>query len=226
MNEQDGYGSVSFGDSVPPAELPEAAATTAIMAPVAADPVPADPVPAESALPAHTVPADAAAESDPTLPLATAGAGDEFEGELVTCPECGTAARVVFKRRDARDFCRACDYPLFWTPSAIQRDRADADESLRRLPGTMGRATIASLPCPHCAELNALSAQICVRCGLALHPEPAPPPPAPAPVYVAPPPAPEPEPERGWPWWAWLLLAIGVAAAVTVAILYGTGVLG
>jgi hypothetical protein len=190
MNEQDGYGTVSFA-SGPPEEIPDAVSTTATIEPVVAD------------------------TAAPAVP----------DSEPVTCPECGTAAHVVFNHRDARDFCRTCDYPLFWTPSVVQRDRSGADESLRRLPGTLGRATIASLPCPHCAEPNALSAQVCVRCGAPMHPEPATAP-APVPVYVAPPPAPEPEPERGWPWWAWLLLALGIAAALTVLILYGTGVIG
>ncbi len=91
--------------------------------------------------------------------------------EFITCPECGTTASVTLNRRDSVDFCRNCDYPLFWTPSKIIRDPADSsDESLRRLPGTVGRATIASLACPFCYEPNALSAQTCVRCGKPMHP--------------------------------------------------------
>src|SRR3954470_24504042 len=65
--------------------------------------------------------------------------------EVITCPECGTSAQVTLNRRDSVDFCRTCDYPLFWTPSKVIRDPADNnDESLRRLPGTVGRATVAS----------------------------------------------------------------------------------
>ncbi|MCW2597739.1 MAG: hypothetical protein JWR06_189 [Jatrophihabitans sp.] len=141
--------------------------------------------------------------------------------EVLTCPECGTTAAVTVNRRDAADFCRKCDYPLFWTPSRVHYDSVSrsADETLRRLPGTVGRATVASLPCPHCAEPNALTAEICVRCGLSMLPTVAPPPP-PEPVY-APPPQPEVyvEPERGIPWWVWALLATGVAALATVVIL-------
>ena len=103
--------------------------------------------------------------------------------EFITCPECGTTASVTLNRRDSVDFCRTCDYPLFWTPSQIVRDPSDSsDESLRRLPGTVGRATVASLACPFCYEPNALSAQTCVRCGKPMHPVAET---APAPVYVA-----------------------------------------
>ena len=113
--------------------------------------------------------------------------------EFITCPECGTTASVTLNRRDSVDFCRTCDYPLFWTPSKIIRDPSDSsDESLRRLPGTVGRATVASLACPFCYEPNALSAQTCVRCGKPMHPVAEI---GAAPVYV-PPPAPElPAPE-------------------------------
>ncbi|HKC27311.1 MAG TPA: hypothetical protein VKB75_04810, partial [Jatrophihabitans sp.] len=56
--------------------------------------------------------------------------------ETVTCPECGTLGSVVLSRRDSADFCTNCDFPLFWTPSKIQLDRASiSDDSLRRLPG-------------------------------------------------------------------------------------------
>jgi hypothetical protein len=142
--------------------------------------------------------------------------------EVLTCPECGTAASVTVNRRDAADFCRTCDYPLFWTPSRVHYDSVSrsAEETLRRLPGTVGRATVASQPCPHCAEPNALTAQICVRCGLSMHPiEAPPPPPLPEPVYAAPTPEVHVEPARGIPWWVWALLATGSAALVTVIVL-------
>lgn len=143
--------------------------------------------------------------------------GAPTTGELVTCPECGTSAGVTLNRREAADFCRNCDYPLFWTPTVVLRNYAGSTEdSLRRLPGTVGRATVASLSCPHCAEPNAVSATVCVRCNRLLHPPPEPPPP-PEPVYVPPPP-PEPEyvePERGIPWWVWLI--VGLVAAVVIA---------
>jgi hypothetical protein len=141
--------------------------------------------------------------------------------ELMVCPECGTTAMVTLNRRESTDFCRNCDYPLFWTPSAVLRDRGtDLNaESLRRLPGTVGRATIASLTCPHCAEPNAVSATICVRCGLPLHLVDAP---APERVYIPPPPMPYVEPERTVAWWVWALLVVGTAVLVTLIVLITT----
>jgi hypothetical protein len=146
--------------------------------------------------------------------------------EFLTCPECGTTAQVTLNRRDSVDFCRNCDYPLFWTPSKVFRDRsADNDESLRRLPGTVGRATIASLACPFCYEPNALNAQTCVRCGRPMHPVAEAP--APAPVYVPPPPpAPLPEPKATVAWWVWALLGLGAAALIALIVLITTHTIG
>jgi hypothetical protein len=157
---------------------------------------------------------------------AAATVAPEPAREPITCPECGTAAQVMLNRRDAADFCANCDFPLFWTPSAVQREESlrSAEDSLRRLPGTVGRATVASLPCPHCAEPNALSAVVCVRCGRPMRIE-APPPP-PVPVYVPPPPAPEPVPEKHVPWWVWLLIGLGAAIVVVLIVLGAYGYLG
>ena len=122
--------------------------------------------------------------------------------ERTTCPECGTVAMVALTRRESDDFCRQCDYPLFWTPSKVQLDSGNtAGDSLRRLPGTSGRVLVASVPCPHCAEGNLLTAELCARCGGLMDP------PAPAPVVAAPPPppAPAPEPKKSIPWWVWAL---------------------
>lgn len=150
---------------------------------------------------------------------------DSGPREQVTCPECGSVQDVHLNRRDAVDFCRRCDFPLFWTPSRVTRDRdlGSQSEALRRLPGTVGRNTLASVACPHCAELNVVSAQDCIRCGLTMHPV-APPPPPP-PVMAPPPPPPVVvEPERGVPWWVWLLLALGTVAIVVLVVLKATGV--
>lgn len=140
----------------------------------------------------------------------------------VVCPECGTPAPATLNRRDARDFCAKCDFPLFWTPAEVIRDGAEGGgESLRRLPGTAGRATVASVPCPTCAEANPIAAETCLRCGgpmvLVTAPEP---------VYVpAPAPAPVPEPEPvqtgiGWYWWlvggATLVALIALVVVVLV----------
>jgi hypothetical protein len=148
--------------------------------------------------------------------------------ELITCPECGSSAMVTLNRREAQDFCRNCDYPLFWTPNTVLRDPSanSAADSLRRLPGTVGRATLASLACPHCSEPNALSAQVCVRCGLSMQVE-APPPP-PEPVYVPPPPEPVyvPPPKERVEWWVWLLIGLSVAALIVVGVLAATHTIG
>ena len=143
--------------------------------------------------------------------------------EQVSCPECGRVATVTLTRRESVDFCTNCDYPLFWTPSKILVDRSGlSDESLRRLPGTVGRVAIASFPCPHCAELNQVSAVDCIRCGRPLRPVHFV---APTPVYVPPPPMPEPEPEpRGVPWWVWVLVAAAVATTIVMIVLAETGV--
>jgi hypothetical protein len=157
---------------------------------------------------------------DPQPPAAT---------ETITCPECGTIATVTLNRRDSSDFCRNCDYPLFWTPSRVLRDRSadSGDQALRRLPGTVGRATLASLVCPHCAEPNAVSAVTCVRCLQLLHPV-AVLPAVPEPVVYVPPPAPipEPDPEPGVAWWVWALIGAALLATVVLVILIVTHTIG
>ena len=145
--------------------------------------------------------------------------------ETVTCPECGSIAQISVNRRESLDFCRTCDYPLFWTPSNVVRDGSGVSaESLRRLPGQAGRATIASLPCPFCYEPNALSAQTCIRCNRPMHPvDEAPPPPAP--VYFAPEPVVVEQPKKV-AWWVWALLALGAAALIVLVVLISTGTIG
>lgn len=134
----------------------------------------------------------------------------------LACPECGTEAVVSLNRRDAVDFCAQCDFPLFWTPTEIRfgDDRRTAEDSLRRLPGTAGRVTVGSVPCPHCQEANGLAAVTCIRCGLPMVVAAAPPPP-PAPVPLAAPA--EPEPTRT-PWWVWLAALLTLALFVTVLV--------
>ena len=173
--------------------------------------------PPEFAPPADAVPAD-------VVPAAVTSSPPE----LVTCPECGATQQVQLNRRAASDFCSQCDFPLFWTPSRVERERAAASngESLRRLPGTVGRSTLASAACPHCAELNVVSAVVCIRCGLSMHPVEAPPPPPPPPAPLPPPPVVEVVPERGIPWWVWALLGLGIAALITLVVLILTGTIG
>lgn len=145
--------------------------------------------------------------------------------DRVTCPECGAVQEVYLNRRDAVDFCHSCDFPLFWTPSEVVRDRGAGDgEALRRLPGTVGRTTLASTACPHCSELNLVNAQVCIRCGQPMHPVAEAPPP-PVPVYVPPPPPiVEPEPKRGVPWWVWAT-SVALVVGVVLLILFLTNVI-
>ncbi|MDT4956667.1 MAG: hypothetical protein QOD31_466 [Pseudonocardiales bacterium] len=162
------------------------------------------------------------------VPVPVAAAQPPAATETITCPECGTIATVTLNRRDSSDFCRNCDYPLVWTPSRLLRDRSldTGDQALRRLPGTVGRATLASLVCPHCAEPNAVSAVTCVRC---LQPmvvvQVLPPAPEPV-VYVPPPVYVEPEPEPGVAWWVWALIGAALVATVVLVILIVTHTVG
>src|SRR4051812_10367015 len=106
----------------------------------------------------------------------------------VACPSCGTVSRLDQMRREADEFCRVCDYPLFWARSTEFAEGAAAEghgESLRRLPGTAGRQAPASINCPACTESNPITELFCIRCGADLHP---------APVIVIEPPAPPPPP--------------------------------
>lgn len=138
--------------------------------------------------------------------------------EQVTCPECGTVAMVALTRRESDDFCAQCDYPLFWTPSKVVLDSGTlAGDSLRRLPGTSGRVMVGSVPCPHCAEGNLLTAALCARCGGDMNPPPAPVVIAPAPP---PPPAPEPEPTKSVPWWVWAVGGVTLLLLIALIVYF------
>lgn len=152
-------------------------------------------------------------QSLPTIVTETSSARRE-----VTCPECGTVATIAVNRREAEDFCRRCDFPLFWTPAAIVMDTSSgpSSDALRRLPGTAGRVTVGRLACPHCAEMNPVTETHCLRCQGDLHP---PLPPAPtAPVALPPPPAPEPEPVTKTPWWVWAGIALTLAVFIALVL--------
>lgn len=161
-------------------------------------------------------PTQAAPQPQPVAPAPSPAPG--VANETVTCPECGATQYVNLNRRDSTDFCRRCDFPLFWVPSRVTRDHnpATSGESLRRLPGTGGATRLASIACPHCAERNPATAETCARCGRSMRLES--PPPPPQPVYVPPPaPEPEPEPAQGVPWWVWTLIGtVGVVLAFVV----------
>jgi hypothetical protein len=176
---------------------------------------------------------DAPASAAPTGPVTAAPAAETTTlttgtAEFVTCPECGTTATVNLRRRESADFCRNCDFPLFWTPSQVLLGHADlADDSLRRLPGTTGRAMTASAACPHCAEPNPVMAETCVRCGRSMHVRAeAPPPPPPPPVYVQPPAPVYVEPKKRIPWWVWLVAGLLISTVVVLAILWANGTFG
>src|SRR4051812_15545266 len=166
-------------------------------------------------------PAGPAAPPTPALTLApaarTGSAGIAPAGEIVTCPECGQVATVDMARRQADDFCTSCDFPLFWARGQVMPSVGeDSGASLRRLPGTVGRAATAALICPHCAEPNPPAGEICIRCSLSLHPvEIA----EPEPVIFVPLPPPPPMPDRTFDWWwvvALVTVLIAIAAVVTL----------
>jgi hypothetical protein len=138
--------------------------------------------------------------------------------DLVTCPECGEMATVDAARRKSEDFCRKCDFPLFWArTTVILPSGEETGASLRRLPGTVGRAATAALLCPHCGEPNSPAAENCIRCTLSLHPVELPP----EPVYI---PAPEPERVpvvigREYPLW-WILLVTATVLTITLMVVW------
>lgn len=139
----------------------------------------------------------------------------------LTCPGCGTVTDLDKFDKSAEEFCRTCDYPLFWAVSPevmVYANGEAADTTLKRLPGAGGRRELASAACPTCAELNPLDAEVCVRCGgpmVLVEPEPEPEPPPPPP----PPPEPEPEPEASRDWIWWIALAIGLVLSTAVIVL-------
>ena len=114
----------------------------------------------------------------------TAIPGGDVMAEIV-CPECGLVTSLTAIRRNADEFCKHCDYPLFSAPTALPlvAGATASDATLRRLPGAGGRMMIGTLVCPACGELNPMSEVWCIRCSSPLHPvpeEPLPEPPPPA----------------------------------------------
>jgi hypothetical protein len=149
----------------------------------------------------------------PTQQVPTSGT---VSGEWMTCPECGESQMIDPAQRRAEDFCQRCDFPLFWARNAVVPLTTDeTGASLRRLPGTVGRAATASVACPHCGEPNSPTAIICIRCSqpmILAQPEPEP---EPEPVYIPPPP--EPEPEPGFPLW-WVVGASAALVIITIIV--------
>lgn len=137
----------------------------------------------------------------------------------ITCPECGLITTLPGIRRSADEFCRHCDYPLFWAPTAlpVAAEAGSTEATLRRLPGVGGRRLIGTEVCHECGELNPMSETHCIRCGVDLHPAPPEPEPEPLPPPLPPPPeAPPPEPRSRW--WLWLILVVVVGAVSGIAL--------
>ncbi|MCU1375300.1 MAG: hypothetical protein JWO68_2586 [Actinomycetia bacterium] len=142
----------------------------------------------------------------------------------IMCPSCGTATELDRLSRTADEFCKKCDYPLFWAPVpttlATLGGEETAETTLRRLPGAGGRRAVASVPCPTCAELNAPTSLVCHRCNgpmVLVEPEPEP---EPEPE-LEPMPAPEPitiPDERSNAWW-WVALAVGLVLVTVLVVL-------
>lgn len=168
------------------------------------------------------IPAASITPEPATLPALTARVTNtQHHPVAITCPECGASATVELTRRDALDFCQRCDFPLFWARNqVVSSEPIDSnDDALRRLPGTLGRVVIASVPCPHCNEPNLPTSTLCVRCGLSMQGDAPPSPPRPQPV---PPPEPwmeplEDDPDHGWAWLLVVLTLLLVAGIVLLA---------
>jgi hypothetical protein len=177
--------------------------------------------PAESTAVLPAIPA-ASVTPDPPDPSAASArvVSAQHHPVSITCPECSAAAMVELTRRDALDFCPRCDFPLFWArDQVVFSDPIDSnDDALRRLPGTLGRVVIASVPCPHCNEPNLPTATLCVRCGLSMQASAAPPPPPPRPVPLPEPPMAPLEDETSR-WWIWLLVVLSVLLVAGIVLL-------
>jgi len=181
--------------------------------------------PADSVDSTKVLPAIPAASITPEAPNASAlpprVVSAQHHPVAISCPECSAPATVELTRRDALDFCQRCDFPLFWArDQVVIGDPLDSnDDALRRLPGTLGRVVIASVPCPHCNEPNLPTATLCVRCGLTMQAGPAPAPPRLRPVALPEPSmAPlEDEPHRWWIWLVVLLTLLLVAGIILLA---------
>lgn len=167
------------------------------------------------AIPAASITPEAPSRSAASARMTSA----QHHSVAITCPECSAPAMVELTRRDAVDFCQRCDFPLFWArDQVVLGDPIDSnDDALRRLPGTLGRVVIASVPCPHCNEPNLPTASLCVRCGLTMQAS-APPAPPPRPVML---PEPEMAPLEDEPrrWWIWLLVVLTVLLVAGIILL-------
>jgi len=176
---------------------------------------------AESTKVLPAIPAASITPEPPALSAATARVlSTQHHPVAITCPECSAAAMVEFTRRDALDFCQRCDFPLFWArDQVVIGDPIDSnDDALRRLPGTLGRVVIASVPCPHCNEPNLPTATLCVRCGLTLQASAPPAPPRPRQAPLPEPPM-EPLEDAQSRWWIWLVVLLTLLLVAGIVLL-------
>lgn len=158
----------------------------------------------------------------------------------IVCPECSTQTFIDdsdgFLDGTPDEFCRNCDFPLFWAPKSAIRDEIEVTADvggdqrgihphgdpgqppMRRLPGTEGLESSTGVPCPHCRELNDPDRVRCWRCGNLMVPE----------VVVeesqlvdeAAEAVPDvPEVPRYWDPPSWLLVALGVVLVALVALI-------
>jgi hypothetical protein len=177
--------------------------------------------PANQTTVAPAIPAASITPEPASLPTGSARVTNtQHHPVAITCPECSAPAMVEFTRRDALDFCARCDFPLFWArDQVVFSEPADSnDDALRRLPGTLGRVVIASVPCPHCNEPNLPTATLCVRCGLSLQASAPPSPPQPRQVSLPEPPM-EPLEDAPNHWWIWLLVLLTLLLVAGIVLL-------
>ncbi|MFT3852766.1 MAG: hypothetical protein QM733_08530 [Ilumatobacteraceae bacterium] len=149
--------------------------------------------------------------SDP--PSAASDVDEAEHPTEIPCPNCGTTWKGNDLRPHAAWFCAKCQYPLFWARPQPRPVMATIDDSLARLPGTVGRTSLTPVECPRCHEHNPPAN--CVRCGASLIQEPLPPPPPIVQQIVVAQPVVVPPPPRVWPW----IVSTGVLALVAIILL-------
>lgn len=144
----------------------------------------------------------------------------------IVCPDCSTETFIDDRSGPLdgtpEEFCRICDYPLFWVshlaltaagPGVVDPPQPSP---LRRYPGTEGIESTTAVTCPVCRELNSPERRLCWRCRSELRPIPH------VPVEPVPVSAPEesyvPPVERYWDVPAWILITLGVILAILIVI--------
>ena len=127
----------------------------------------------------------------------------------VLCPQCGVANADPEGVRASTSFCKACDYPLFFTPGEVKRPELETEMARNRLPGVAGKTRRVSQSCPDCSELNPPENINCLRCNALLIPVIEEPAVEPEPIVVIKEVFIEAEPLKKWP-----LVSIGFACGI------------